>query len=255
MICKCLPPWYLDLYRSSLSSSDFIVMIYLAVIRFAPSGSSALRTARKVPLLTMSRISAYLTSIILGQFALGSFGMMISVNRHCGGPASRVSDCLVSSKHPREITRVWDWLLVLVAMPRALCVCWSGTHQGASLWLVVLCCSDSLELSFIILSISPRIPRAFVTFWSQFLVTLSLPSVIDYFSCDCWSTFNCTLSPSYSGSSGLFPFVHVGPRFYFQCWNHQALKVVTGMIWSGMCNIVWLLCLDLRKQSRSVIKV
>ena len=104
IISKCPPATYLALFRCSLSPYDFMARTYLAVIRFEPSGSSPLRTARKVPQLSRSRISAYLHSIILGQFALSSFRLMISVNRHRGCPVFRVSDCLVSLRYPREIT-------------------------------------------------------------------------------------------------------------------------------------------------------
>ena len=79
MISKCPPETYLSLYRSSLSSSDFMERIYLVVINLSPSGISVLNMARKVPLLTRSRISVYLASIILRQFAPGLFGLMISV--------------------------------------------------------------------------------------------------------------------------------------------------------------------------------
>ena len=88
MISKCPTGMCLSLYCSSLSSSDFMARTYLAVIRFAPSGRSVLSTARKVPLLTRSRILAYLASIILDKFALGSFGLIISVNQYCSGLTS-----------------------------------------------------------------------------------------------------------------------------------------------------------------------
>ena len=50
-------------------------------------------------------------------------------------------------------------------------------------------------------SVCSRISRAFVIFWSQFLITLLLSSMIDCSRYDCWSTFNYTLSPSNLGSS------------------------------------------------------
>ena len=92
MIFKCPSATYLALYRSSLSFSDFIARTSLAVIKFVPSGRSVLRIARKVPLLTRSHLSAYLASMISRKFALGSLGLMTSVNRNCGGTANRVSD-------------------------------------------------------------------------------------------------------------------------------------------------------------------
>ena len=61
---------------------------YPAVIDFALSGNSVPSTARKVALLTMFHISAYLISTILGSFALGSFGLMISGNQHWHGPVN-----------------------------------------------------------------------------------------------------------------------------------------------------------------------
>ena len=76
------------------------------------------------------------------------------------------------------------------------------SSQLVSLRLVVLYFSDSLKISFIILSVLSSISRAFSISWSQFLVTLSLSSVIDFSQHDYWSTLNCTLSPSSSGSSG-----------------------------------------------------
>ena len=66
MISKCLPATYLSLYRFSFYSSDFITRTYLAFIKFAPSDSSVLSSARKVPLLTTCRIVTYLASIIFG---------------------------------------------------------------------------------------------------------------------------------------------------------------------------------------------
>ena len=53
---------------------------YRAVILFAPSGNSVLNTARNVPLLNSSRISACLASFILGLYALGWFRFITSVN-------------------------------------------------------------------------------------------------------------------------------------------------------------------------------
>ena len=66
--------------------------------------------------------------------------------------------------------------------------------------------SDSLELPFIMLSVSSRISHTFVISYSIFLVTLSLSSVIYCSPYDSWSTFNCTLSPSYSDPSGVWWF-------------------------------------------------
>ena len=112
------------MYRSSLSSSDVMERTYLAALIFAPSGSSALNTAQKVSLLIRSRISAYLPPFIHGQFAHGSFDLMISVNQHCDRLDIRVREFLVSLKYPREIICISDGLLVLVATRRSFCVCW-----------------------------------------------------------------------------------------------------------------------------------
>ena len=152
MISKCPLAAYLALYRSSLSSFDFLARTFLALIRFAPYGNLVLRAAPKVPLLSRSRISAYLAYIILAQFALGSFGLMISVNQHWDCPVNRVMKFLVSLRYTREIIYFWDLLFVLVAIPRALCVCWRVTCPVVLLRLVVLYCTNSLELSFIVLS-------------------------------------------------------------------------------------------------------
>ena len=165
---------YLASYRSSLSLSDFMVGTYLPVIRFAPSGSSILRTARKVFQLIWSRILVYLASIILRQFALGSPESMISVNQHWNGTENWVRECLVLLRYPREILCVWDWFLVLVAIPRALCVCWRVTLQRVSLQQVVPGCLDFLERFSLY---SPFVPVFLVpslTYSSQILVALSL---------------------------------------------------------------------------------
>ena len=106
MVSIYLLAMYPAFYRSSLSSSDFMARAYLAAIRVAPSDSSVLRMARKVLLTTGYHISAFLASIILGQCALRSFDLMISVYRRCGGPANHVDDCLVSLRYPRKIVYV-----------------------------------------------------------------------------------------------------------------------------------------------------
>ena len=74
----------------------------LAVIMFSSSGSSALRTAQKIPQLIRSRFSEYFGSIILGQFSRGSFDLIISASRQLNGPVSRVRDCLVFLRYPRK---------------------------------------------------------------------------------------------------------------------------------------------------------
>ena len=108
IISKCRPDTYISLYRSSLSSSDFLERIHLAAIRFVQSGSLAQSPARKITLFSRSRIFTSFSSIIIGQFAPGSFGLMISVKLHCGGLANRVSDVLVSLRYPMEIVFVRD---------------------------------------------------------------------------------------------------------------------------------------------------
>ena len=80
MISKCLRLTYLALYRSSLSLSYFKARTYISVIKLAPSGSSILSTARKVPLLTRSLFSAYLASIILGNFLLDYLVWWFQIN-------------------------------------------------------------------------------------------------------------------------------------------------------------------------------
>ena len=113
MVSKCPPATYLLYIGILCFRASIMAKKYLTVIRFESSGNSVLRKVRKVPLSIESRISAYLSYIILGQFALGSFGLIISVKRHWNCPANWVIECLVSLRYPKEIIYVWDWLLVL----------------------------------------------------------------------------------------------------------------------------------------------
>ena len=53
---------------------------------FVPSASSVLNSARNVPLLMRSRISAYFASIILGQFSLRSFCLRASAIQQLSRP-------------------------------------------------------------------------------------------------------------------------------------------------------------------------
>ena len=131
----------------------------------------------------------------------------------------------MSLRFQKEIICDRDWLLVIVAMPRAVCVfltCYSSEYIISASYDLVRFIRTFFHQAFVCSKISCSIAISS----SQFLVILSIHqrSIVLHMNVGQHSIARCY--HRIQAHLVLCMFYHVDPRFYVICWNYQALKVV-----------------------------